>query len=134
MSRSISLLLLLSCLVAVAPARTPFADLFFEPNRGQSPAAVRYVARSGGAAFQFRADCVSMETGESPVELRFAGASRTARFEPLDATSDQTFYILGSDPSRWMRNVPHYRRLAWRGVYPGIDVVFYGSGGKLEYD
>lgn len=30
--------------------------------------------------------------------------------------------------------VPNYGRVRYRGVYPGIDVVFRGSAGELEYD
>ena len=27
-----------------------------------------------------------------------------------------------------------YNRIAWRGVYPGVDAVFYAVGNQLEYD
>jgi hypothetical protein len=30
--------------------------------------------------------------------------------------------------------VPHYHKLRALGVYAGIDLVYYGDGGKLEYD
>ena len=42
-------------------------------------------------------------------------------------------YLVG-DVSRWRRNVPAYARVHYRGVYPGIDLVFYGNQGQLEYD
>jgi hypothetical protein len=66
--------------------------------------------------------------------MRLEGASPKARFEQLDASPDSTSYFIGADPKRWTRDVPHYRRLAWRGVYPGVDLVFYGHEGRLEYD
>jgi hypothetical protein len=33
-----------------------------------------------------------------------------------------------------VRDVPHYGRLAWREVYPGIAAVFYGNRHRVEMD
>jgi hypothetical protein len=126
------LILFLPFIAAAAPG--PFDDLFFEPNLGQSPSPVKYFARTPGASLAFEAEGVRIESGGAGVVLRFPGASLPARFEPLDPTLDRSFYFIGSDQSRWTRDVPHYRRLAWRGIYPGVDAVFYGAGGRLEYD
>ena len=30
--------------------------------------------------------------------------------------------------------MPTYERVAYRDVYPGIDLVYYGQQGQLEYD
>ncbi len=30
--------------------------------------------------------------------------------------------------------MPHYRRVAVRGLYPGIDAIYYSTGRQLEYD
>jgi hypothetical protein len=117
------LLVLASSIAAAALAPSPFANLFFEPNHGQSPARVRYLARTPGAAIAFEAGGVRLRPGGEPAPLRFPGAKPGGRLEPLDPTPDRSFYLLGSDRSRWTSNVPHYRRLAWRGVYPGVDVV-----------
>ena len=43
-------------------------------------------------------------------------------------------YIQGSDPSRWRTGVPTFGRVAYRGVYPGTDLVYHGNAGALEYD
>src|SRR5207237_7942977 len=43
-------------------------------------------------------------------------------------------YFLGNDPKKWHTDVPSYARVKYEGVYPGIDLVFYGNQGKLEYD
>ena len=46
----------------------------------------------------------------------------------------RTHYLIGSDPSKWVTNVAHYQRVRYRGVYPGIDLVYYGKQQELEYD
>ena len=29
---------------------------------------------------------------------------------------------------------PHYAKVGYKGVYPGVDLVYYGNEGQLEYD
>jgi hypothetical protein len=42
--------------------------------------------------------------------------------------------LRGSDPSKWKQNIATYRRMRYKNLYPGIDAVYQGSEGKLEYD
>ncbi|MBS1872221.1 MAG: SBBP repeat-containing protein [Acidobacteria bacterium] len=43
-------------------------------------------------------------------------------------------YFIGADPSRWRTGAPTYGQVRYAGVQPGIDLAFYGTGRKLEYD
>ena len=43
-------------------------------------------------------------------------------------------YLLGNDPSQWHTSVPNYGGVKYQGVYPGIDLVYYGNQRQLEYD
>jgi len=43
-------------------------------------------------------------------------------------------YLAGSDPSHWQTGIPTYARVSYRDVYPGVDLVYYGTAGRLEYD
>jgi len=43
-------------------------------------------------------------------------------------------YLKGNDPARWRTNIPVFARLRYLRVYPGIDLVFYGTGDDLEHD
>ena len=40
----------------------------------------------------------------------------------------------GKDPERWYRDVPNYGKVRYDEVYPGVDLLFYGREGRLEYD
>lgn len=43
-------------------------------------------------------------------------------------------YFIGRDPIHWRRNVPTFGRIRYRSVYPGIDLIYYGSHHQLEFD
>ncbi len=51
--------------------------------------------------------------------------------QPLAARSN---YFIGNDPKSWHTNVPRYAEVRYRGVYPGVDLLYYGNPGNLEYD
>lgn len=66
--------------------------------------------------------------------MRLAGARPRTRLEGLDLLPGKSFYYIGNDPGQWRTGVPQYGRVAYRDVYPGVDLVLYGSAGQLEYD
>ena len=41
---------------------------------------------------------------------------------------------MGNDPAKWHTNVPNYAKVKYANVYPGVDLVYYGNQGQLEYD
>ena len=43
-------------------------------------------------------------------------------------------YFIGKDSRKWLTGVPQYGKVAFRRIYPGIDLVYYGNSGRLEYD
>jgi hypothetical protein len=59
-----------------------------------------------------------------------AGAEATG----LERQPGASHYLKGNDPSQWKRDVPLFGKVRYESVYPGIDVVYYGADGKLEYD
>jgi len=128
--------------------------LVFEANHGQADPRARFVARGHGYALFLAAKEVVLVIGaadpsskasptgrgQAPhsraavVRMRFLGASASAAVEggePLPGTSS---YFIGRDAGQWRRHVPTYARVKCRNVYPGIDLVYYGNRGRLEYD
>jgi hypothetical protein len=51
--------------------------------------------------------------------------------DQLPGTAD---YFIGSDPAKWRASVPTYAQVRYRGIYPGIDLVYYGNQRQLEFD
>lgn len=67
------------------------------------------------------------------VTTTFPGARDTAPAgDGLSAA--RANYLIGADPAQWHTGAPMFDRAIYRDLYPGIDLVFYGSEGKLEYD
>jgi photosystem II stability/assembly factor-like uncharacterized protein len=78
------------------------------------------------------AEAISPESAR--VSLKLRGANRQPRIEGLGPITKKTHYFTGNDPKKWLTNVPQYERVVYRNVYPGVELVFYGSGRDLEYD
>jgi len=114
-----------------AHARLMAVPLWFEPNQGQVHSSVQFLARDlylGDAR-------LAIHAGDQPVVMDLIGARKHIQAEGLDPLPGITSYFLGNDPKKWRPGVPHYARVRYRDVYPGIDVIFYGNeAGQLEYD
>ena len=139
------LLALLTCLTGsvVVEASPPTAygklPLSFEANHGQTDPSVRFVARSTGYQLFLAQD-------EAVLVLRRPGALTTdtlrmtlidaasARPDGVDRLAGSVNYLLGNDPAKWRTEIPLYAKVLTRGVYPGIDLVYYGNQRQLEYD
>ena len=69
------------------------------------------------------------------LRLRLLGANPDPAVAGLDAQPGVSHYFLGSDPAKWRANVPHVGKVLYREVYPGIDLVYYGTDQRrLEHD
>jgi len=66
--------------------------------------------------------------------MKLVGANRAARVTALDELPGKSNYFIGNDPKKWRTDVPTYAKVKYAGVYPGIDLVYYGNQGRLEYD
>jgi len=121
-------ILLLSCPAWAAPA----LPLVFEPNQGQAHPSVQFLNSSiylGAGQASIRGDA------KGPVVMRLIGARKNTRAEGLDLQPGITSYFIGRDPRKWHAGVPHYAKVRYRDIYPGIDVIYYGNAeGRLEYD
>jgi len=70
----------------------------------------------------------------SVLRLRLVGANANARVTGLDPLPGKSNYFIGNDPQKWRTNVSNYAKVRYADVYPGVDLVYYGNQGQLEYD
>ncbi len=129
-----------SCALPAATNPPNSRHLAFEANGGQAGPGYEFLARgsgmivflAGGEAFLDLRDA----RNESAAVLRmgFVGGARRVESAAEQPRSGRVNYIFGNDPSRWIKDVPVFGRVRYKNVYPGIDVVYYGSEGSLEHD
>jgi hypothetical protein len=68
------------------------------------------------------------------LEMQFVNAPSNPPARGLDPLPGVSHYLVGNDPADWHTHVPQFGRVRYEHVYPGVDVVFYGNQGQLEYD
>lgn len=115
--------------------------LSFEPNQGQSSSSVRFLARGRGLTLFFQEDGMALnlqapgdKSRTDGLRLRFLGANQQPRIREQGALPGTVSYYLGNDPSKWRTGIPTFAKLEYLDVYPGIDLVYYGNEGQLEFD
>ncbi len=68
------------------------------------------------------------------IRMRLVGSRSRVHGTASVELGGRPHHVMGTDPSEWKMNVPAYRRVMYRGVYPGVDLAFYGNQHQLEYD
>jgi hypothetical protein len=113
----------------------PQIDPWFEPNRGQAPADVLFVADDGQV--RLTADGAHLrghgDGGAVDLALEWVDAQPTVR-RGEDARPGLSHYYRGPDRSTWVTDVPHYGTVVYERAWPGIDAAIYHSGPNVEYD
>ena len=92
------------------------------PNLG-SPNRTRPMTDSGQVAVT-----------DAVLHVKPVGMNPTTRITPLAQLPGKSNYLIGNDPKKWHTNVPTYAKVKYNDVYPGVDLVYYGNQGQLEYD
>jgi hypothetical protein len=113
--------------------------LAFEPTAPESSGDAKFLARGQGYALFLTPRETVLALGRhadssAALRLKMVGANPSSSFAALDELPGKTNYFLGKSPTNWRTNVPNYRKVAERGVYNGIDIIYYGNQRQLEYD
>jgi len=68
------------------------------------------------------------------LQMRLAGANANGRVKGEQELPGKSNYFIGNDPKKWRTDIPTYAKVRVENVYPGVDLVYYGNHGQLEYD
>ena len=132
----------------LAPAVTPASGVLASLAYGKLPIVFEaaadasqngeYVSRGRGYSLYLKNDGAFLAFRSA------AHASRTVAFQWKNAwqpravaeepTGGVSNYLHGNSRSVWRAGVPHFARVRYTNLYRGIDVVYYGREGELEYD
>ncbi len=113
--------------------------LRFEENRGQSPhKTARYVARGTDFVLSLAPDQSWLEWSDggghtAHVQTRLRNADPSARMRPEQRLEGTANYFVGR-PERWQTDVAGFGGIRYENAYPGVDLIFHGEKGRLEYD
>jgi hypothetical protein len=133
--------------------------LRFEPNQGQTDPRVKFLSRNSqynlfltsneavftlhgstpqsgpnrGLAARLRAPQSTPRAEQAVLRMQLVGAHPHA-INPSEQASGYTNYFIGRDPKSWVRNIPQYSRVNYKGVYSGVDMTFYGNEHAVEFD
>lgn len=108
--------------------------LRFEENRGQADASFDHLVKGARYEIALAPDKLRFHGGSLNVTLNLAGADARARSRGEDRLAATSHYLLGRDRAGWLTRIPNFAKVRYSHVYPGIDLVYYGRDGRLEYD
>ncbi|MGB7924488.1 MAG: carboxypeptidase regulatory-like domain-containing protein [Pyrinomonadaceae bacterium] len=131
--------------------------LSFEANQGQTDARVKYITRGRNYGLYLTQDEAVMVLGSSAapagpqsssarqapaakkaadtvVRMKYVRANPQAQVTGSGELPTRSNYFKGNNPRQWQTDVPHYSKVKYEGIYPGVDLIYYGNDNRLEYD
>ncbi len=138
-------------------ARQRFASmpLAFQRNDGQVDEQVKFFVRAGSQsifftpqeiAYAFVENIEGQAEGEAITEEKpeprralavkqsFVGANADPVLEGVRQLKGKVNYFIGNDPEKWRTEIPTYEGVSFTGLYDGVDVVYTGRNGALNYE
>lgn len=101
-----------------AYGRLPFA---FEANRGQTDAAVTFLARGHGYTLLLTDnEAVFVLRHTTVLRMKLIGVNPAPRVVGLEELPGKVNYFRGNDPTKWRTNIPTFAKVKYAQVYPGL--------------
>lgn len=131
-----------SLLAALAVLNLPaqnVASLGNVPLWFETGASGNFIAHASGAEFAITpggAEFALTKAGGQSADCRmqFLGANTAAHITGESRLGGTVNYLLGSESDQWRTGVPTFAQVRVENIYPGVNVVYYGSQQNLEYD
>jgi len=127
----------LATLAASAQTAVTFGNL---PLYFEADAPAHFQAQGRDSQFSISPDGAQLvlrgnaNASARAVQMQFAGTSPLARIYGDQELPGKINRFTGSDPAQWRSGLPIFARVRVDGVYPGINLVYYGNQRQIEYD
>ena len=93
------------------------------------------VSPGGAGADLLRSADSADRPPSSVLRMKLVGANPEGRVTGIEELPGKSNYFIGNDPGKWRTGVPLYAKVQYEEVYPGIDLLYYGTNQRqLEYD
>ncbi len=104
---------------------------FYEENVGQADPEVRLLVRNGPHRTYFTAGSIHLFSSQLAMgaAVRFAAVGTTPAMEGIEAWHGTVNRFEGPLQS-WRRNIPAHRRVQFRSIFPGVDLIVSESDGQ----
>ena len=73
-------------------------------------------------------------TFSQDLRMEFAGSNKDVKLEGIGPVESELAVYRGNDPSKWVRGARGFRAVAYRDLYPGVDVEYHMTAGGLKGD
>ena len=113
--------------------------LWFEANHGQADVNAGFTARGTDSEIAItptQAQFVLCKSSGAATaySMHLLGANPSATIHGSSELTGKINYLIGNNPGRWQSGVSTFAKIGVEQVYPGVNVVYYGTGRQLEYD
>ena len=127
---------LLILLITLASARGFAADatlpLFFLPNPSPATSPIQFVAQTPELQVGLGENVAILRARGMQVRIRFVAADPGVTLTGADPLPAKASFFNGSNPENWRPGLPTYRKVLYRGLYPGIDMTYGGDGARIK--
>ncbi|MEY4917241.1 MAG: hypothetical protein RL616_1154 [Verrucomicrobiota bacterium] len=121
----------LPALAALNPGNLP---LWFEAGRAAQFTAhapnSQFTITTTGAEFTLR----QADGQPTTARMTFVGGSLKTEVAGHNQLAAKINRFIGSEPAQWQTGIATFAQVRLEQIYPGVNVVYYGSQEKLEYD
>ena len=124
---------------------------YYEVNKGQAPANIKFLRREHGYVLLLSpAEVVlrpnrdfdllaasgadPMHGHEAGLRIRFAGSDPRARIAGQRPLRGKSHYFVGGRSSDWITGVSHFGAVEYKQIYPGVDIFFHADSTSVEFD
>ena len=112
--------------------------LSFESNEGQTDPHVDFITRGSGYTLFLtpREAMLALRSpsAETMLRMKFVGSETKPQVTGQEQLPGKVNYFIGKDPRRWRAGIATYAKVAYKNLYPGVDLIYYGNQRQLEYD
>ena len=111
--------------------------LSFELNQGQTDSRAKFVSRGLGYTLFLNSTEAVLSLNRrvgGVLRMKIVGANPESAVAGVDELPGKSNYFIGNDPGKWRTDIPTYRKVRYRNVYPGVDLIYHGNQRRLEYD
>lgn len=112
--------------------------LAFERNEGRAPREAQFVARARGLGVMLTPNGAYLALNKEPrsaaLQLHLLDATSQSKLEGEEELAGKINYFIGNDPAQWRTDIRTFAKIRQKAVYHGVDLVYHGDNGRLEYD